>query len=157
MVRTHLKSLIPENWRQYFREVQFGLSFVHLHGPKTVQPKPNEAVVTCLVKNGEVYLDQFIEHYFKLGFKHICFLDNGSTDNTVARAIRHGNVTVCRCTLPVGSHQGLLKKQLAERTVPAGWCLDVDIDEFFDYPFSDVLPLPEFLEYLNGKGYSARS
>lgn len=150
-----LKTLIPETWRQNLRDIQVGLSLTHVSGPKAIDVAPNEAVVTCLVKNGEFYLDQFMEHYSSLGLTHVCFLDNGSTDNTIERAMRHKNVTVYRCTLPVGGRQGLLKKQLAERAVPAGWCLDVDIDEFFDYPHSDTLSLPQFLEYLNSKGYAA--
>ncbi len=152
---TILKSCIPEHWRQYVRERQVSRAFFHVRGPETIEAVANEAVVTCLVKNGQFYLDQFVEHYFGLGFKHIVFLDNGSTDNTIEHALKHRNVTVYRCVVPVGAHQRLLKKQLAQRAVPAGWCLDVDIDEFFDYPCSDVLPLSRFLDYLNGKGYGA--
>ena len=35
------------------------------------------------------------------------------------------------------------------------WCLCVDIDELFDYPYSDVLNLRSFLSYLNDKSYTA--
>jgi hypothetical protein len=33
--------------------------------------------------------------------------------------------------------------------------LDADIDEFFDYPFSQMVPFAKFLAYLNEKNYSA--
>jgi hypothetical protein len=49
----------------------------------------------------------------------------------------------------------LFKKRLAEMTVRSGWCLDVDIDEYFDYPYSDTLTLSGFLEYLNARDYTA--
>jgi len=150
-----LKALIPENWKRYLRELQLQSAFQHLHGPRVIESSANEAVVTCLVKNGTFYIDHFIDHYFRMGFKHICFLDNGSTDKTLERATSYNNVTVYRCLWPVEAYQGLLKKHLAERAVRAGWCLDVDIDEFFDYPHSDLLPLPHFLEYLNARGYTA--
>jgi Glycosyl transferase family 2 len=150
-----IKTLIPENWKRHVRELQLLPAFHHLYGPRLIQPSANEAVVTCLVKNGMFYIDHFIDHYFGMGFKHICFLDNGSTDKTLERAKSYNNVTVYRCLWPVETYQGLLKKHLAERAVRAGWCLDVDIDEFFEYPHSDLLPLTHFLEYLNARGYTA--
>jgi hypothetical protein len=146
---------MPEGLRKKLRQVQVGLSLTHVHGPKVVDVAPNDAVVTCVVKNGEFYVDQFIEHYMRLGFRHVCFLDNGSTDATIERAKAHPRVTIYRSTMSVGDHQGLLKTALAQRTVAAGWCLDVDIDEFFDYPGSDVVRLPQFLDYLNTKGSTA--
>ena len=150
-----LKTFIPMTWRQSLRNRQVGLSLTHVCGPREIKLAADEAVVTCVVKNGEFYLDQFVEHYVALGFRHIYFMDNGSTDNTIECARRHLNVTVYKSTLPVGGQQGLLKKQLAERAVPAGWCLDVDMDEFFDYPYSDVLSLRRLLQYLNENNYTA--
>jgi hypothetical protein len=150
-----LKTLVPEGLRRRLREAEVILSLAHLHGPKAVAPQPNEAVVTCLVKNGQFYVDQFIHHYLALGFKHICFLDNGSTDETVKRASAHERVTIFRSSLHVSGRQGLFKRMLAEKFVPKGWCLEVDIDEFFDYPYSDAVSLPQFLEYLNGHQYTA--
>jgi hypothetical protein len=35
------------------------------------------------------------------------------------------------------------------------WCLCVDIDELFDYPYSDVVGLDSLLRYLNEKSYTA--
>ena len=150
-----LKALIPATWRRRIKDLKVDWSLVHLHGPRAIETAPDEAVVTCLVKNGEFYLDQFIEHYVGLGFKHVCFLDNSSTDSTVERASRYPHVTIYRSTVAVSGYQETLKKQFAVRTVPRGWCLDVDIDEFFDYPFSDVVPLSRFLAYLNNRGYTA--
>jgi hypothetical protein len=150
-----LRNVIPEVWRHRLRELQVALAFEHVCGPKAVDPGSNGVVVTCLVKNGAFYLEQFIAHYFSLGVSHICFLDNGSTDDTIDGARRHRNVTVYRCALPVSAHQPLLKKSLAQRAVRNGWCLDVDIDEFFDYPYSDTLELSAFVSYLNSRGYTA--
>jgi hypothetical protein len=35
------------------------------------------------------------------------------------------------------------------------WCLYADVDELFDYPYSDVIGLRSLLGYLNGKSYTA--
>jgi len=115
----------------------------------------DEAVVTCVVKNGEFYLENFVEHHSEMGFRHIFFLDNGSTDNTVSLAQRYKNVSVCTSHLPIEANQGLFKTFLARTCSEGGCCLDADIDEFFDYPFSAKVCFRNFLRYLNQNGSSA--
>jgi Glycosyl transferase family 2 len=150
-----LKLLMPEKWRRKLREHIVSMSATHLHGLERIQLSDEEAIVTCLVKNGEFYMEQFIEHYSQMGFRHIFFLDNGSSDQTISIARRHKNVSVFQSKLPVDKHQGMFKKYLAHSFAKGGWCLDADIDEFFDYPFSDVIRLREFLKYLNQNQYTA--
>ncbi|MCI0562674.1 MAG: glycosyltransferase family 2 protein [Nitrososphaera sp.] len=150
-----LKLLLPTKWKHKIREQIVSLHVTHLCGPKTIQLSNNEAIVTCVVKNGEFYIESFIEHYSQMGFRHIFFLDNGSSDQTVSIAKRHKNVSVWECKLPIDTHQRLFKKYLAQKSAPGAWCLDADIDEFFDYPFSEVVGLGKFLEYLNKKQFTA--
>jgi len=121
----------------------------HHYGPKTIQLASNEAMVTCVVRNGEFYIEEFIEHYSRMGFRHIAFLDNGSSDQTISIATKHKNVSVYQSTLPIDAHQAYFKRYLAKNSANGGWRLDADIDEFFDYPFSDALGLRDFLDYLN--------
>jgi hypothetical protein len=44
---------------------------------------------------------------------------------------------------------------MAKKYAVNGWCLDADIDEFFDYPGSDIMNLQQFLEYLDSNQYTA--
>lgn len=150
-----VKTVVPKNWSRSLRERLIRFRINHIFGPRCVTLADNEAAVTCVVKNGEFYINSFIEHYLQMGFRHIFFLDNGSIDNTITLAKRHRNVTIYQCTLPIGAYQDLFKKCLAEMVVPTGWCFDADIDEYFDYPFSNVISLSKFLEYLNRGKYSA--
>jgi hypothetical protein len=150
-----LKALLPPKWRHAMRERVVSRSVTHLFGPRSIRLARHEAVVTCVVKNGEFYLDSFIRHYSRMGFRHIFILDNGSTDQTISIAKSHNNVSVCASSLPIQAHQGSLKKYLARTSAVGGWCLDADVDEFFDYPFSDRVELRQFLEYLNRMGYTA--
>ncbi len=150
-----LKLLLPPKWKHKIREHIVSMNVTHLYGPKRIRLSSNEAIVTCVVKNGEFYIEQFIRHSSQMGFRHIFFLDNGSSDQTISIAKRHKNVSVCESNLPIETYQGLFKKYLAQKSAEGGWCLDADIDEFFDYPFSDVIGLREFLEYLNQKQYTA--
>jgi hypothetical protein len=149
------KLIIPVALRRNLREYQVARTIVHLHGPVRISLAPDEAAVTCVIKNGEFYIEQFIEHYFQMGFRHVFFLDNGSTDRTIALAKQHDRVSVCHSSLPIQANQGLFKRYLSERYIDGGWCLDADVDEFFDYPFSDVIALRQFLEYLNGRQATA--
>jgi glycosyltransferase involved in cell wall biosynthesis len=135
------------------------LDVEHLHGPKEVPYGPQELVVLCLVRNGMPWMESFIQHYFSLGIKHIVFLDNGSTDDTVSAASRYENVTVLRSKLRVNAYGGaaevLMRQYLISRFGKNRWSLCVDIDELFDYPYSDVISLDSLLGYLNSKSFTA--
>src|SRR5262249_5307537 len=149
------KRLLPLSFRQTMRQRLVSYDVRHLCGPRRLHLSRNEAVVTCVVKNGEFYIESFIRHYLQMGFRHIFFLDNGSTDKTTAIAQQHPNVSVCSSNLPIDAHQAPFKKYLAKTSGVGGWCLDADIDEFFDYPSSDQIPLHKFLEYLNQRRSTA--
>jgi len=147
-------ALVPSKLRSKLRERHVSMSITHIYGPRTVQLSKNEAAVTCVLRNGEYYIDSFIRHYSKLGFRHIFFLDNGSSDETLSIIKQYDNVSICRSTLPISANQRLFKKYLAKRSIQGGWCLDADIDEFFDFPFSDAIDLQQFLVYLNQNQYT---
>jgi glycosyltransferase involved in cell wall biosynthesis len=127
----------------------------HLHGPEEVAYDTDELIVLCLLRDGRAYVRSFVEHYLSLGARHIFFLDNGSTDGTVEVAREYENVTVLRSDLPFKVYQVTMKQYLIERFARGRWSLCVDIDEFFDYPYSDVVSLNSFLSYLNDRSYTA--
>jgi glycosyl transferase family 2 len=131
-------------------------SIQHLHGPKEIPYADDELIVLCLVRDGQPYLKTFVDHYFSLGVKHIVFLDNDSSDDTVSDAARYENVTVLRTKLSFKSYQYAMRRYLITRFGKKGrWGLRVDIDELFDYPYSDVVNLDSFLRYLTSKSYTA--
>ena len=131
------------------------LSVKHLHGPKKIAYAPDELVVVCIVRNGRPYIKAFIDHHLSLGVKHIVFLDNGSDDGTVAFARDHEHVTVIQSKLPYKKYEGAMIQYLISRFGKGRWSLYLDIDELFDYPFSDVVSLNSFLRYLNERSYTA--
>jgi len=131
------------------------LGVKHLHGPKEVTYAADELVVVCIVRNGRPYMESFINHHLSLGVKHIVFLDNGSDDDTVAVARDHEHVTVLQSRLPYKKYEGAMIQYLISRAGKGRWSLYLDIDELFDYPYSDVVGLSAFLGYLNEKSYTA--
>jgi hypothetical protein len=127
----------------------------HVSGKKAITYGANELLVSCIVRNGSKYMKSFMEHYRSMGVRHIVFLDNGSTDETVALASSYDDVTVLAADVPFGSYQCLMRDYLVRRFSTGRWNLHVDIDELFDYPGSNVVSLENLLHYLNEKGFTA--
>src|SRR5215218_5012464 len=131
-------------------------SIEHLYGPEEVPYAEDELVLLCLLRDGRPYVKSFVEHHFSLGVKHMFFLDNGSTDGTVEALKEYENVTVLRTGLPFKRYELSMRQYLVERFCQKGrWCLYADMDELFDYPYSDVVSLSSLLRYLNERSYTA--
>ena len=103
----------PSLERAQAREVEGDVE--HLHGPRRVGYGREELVVLVLVRNGSAYVESFVEHYLSLGAKHIVFLDNGSTDNTIDTLKVYDDVTVLRTGLPYKRYNIAFKRYLIER------------------------------------------
>ena len=126
-----------------------------VHGPARISYGVDELAVLVLLRNGLAYLDMFVDHYFSLGARHIVFLDNGSTDGTVEALKGRENVTVLQTGLPYKRYNVAMKRYLIERFGRGRWTLSVDIDELFDYPYSDSVGLKSLLGYLTGNSHTA--
>ena len=112
-------------------------------------------MVLCLLRDGMPHLETFVEHHFALGAEHLVFLDNGSTDGTIEALKEYDNVTVLRTRRPYRTYQVSMKQYLAERFGQESWTLYADVDELFDYPYSDTVSLKPLLGYLNDNRYTA--
>lgn len=139
----------------YVRPLILQASIKHIHGLNKIDYGMDEVIVLCVVRNGELYIKSFIEHYLDLGVKHIVFLDNGSNDDTIAIARNYENVTILQTHCPYKKYETLMKKYLVRRFSKNRWNLFADIDELFDYPFSNILSLKSLLTYLNEHSYNA--
>lgn len=127
----------------------------HIAGPKTVEYGPDEVLLICVVRNGAYHVRTYIEYHLRLGVRHIVFLDNNSTDQTVQIAREYEDVTILQTDRPYHIYENAMKRYLAGRFSRGRWNLCADIDERFGYPFSDTLPLREFVRYLNRSSYTA--
>ena len=125
----------------------------HVAGPERIAYAADEVLLITIVRNGARHLPGFLDHHFRLGVRHVVLLDNASTDDTVAIARRHPNVTVLSTSVPYAPYENVMKRYLARRFSRGRWNLCVDIDERFDYPESAVLPLPALVRYLDRRGY----
>lgn len=127
----------------------------HLHGPLDVRTPPHVPVVVTLVRNGEMWLRSFVEHYTAMGVGHIFLLDNGSTDATVRAASHYDGVSVFRTELPFRQYELGMRRWLSHSFGTGRWTIAADIDELWVYPGSDSLDLPGFVQYLERHGYQA--
>ena len=127
----------------------------HIHGATKLELDSSDVVVVCLVKDGELFIRSFLDHYRRMGVKHVVFMDNGSTDSTIEIASQYDWVSIIQCTLPAFSYEMPLRRHALERFAKGHWCLCLDIDEIFDYPYSSRIPLSALLSYLGECGYTA--
>ena len=108
-----------------------------------------------VVRNGELYVKSFLDHYRSMGVKHFVFLDNGSTDRTVELLCAQEQVTVLETDAPYNKYENTMKRYLAQTFSAGRWDLCADIDELFEDPFAESLSLNDFLRYLNRNKYTA--
>ena len=127
----------------------------HVYGPRQISYGLEELLVISVVRNGELYISSFMDHYRSLGVRHFVFLDNSSTDRTIELLCAQDLVTVLQADAPYKKYENTMKRYLAERFSSGRWNLCADIDELFDYPFSEKLSLRDFLRYLNQNKYTA--
>jgi hypothetical protein len=142
-------------WKRRLIFLAQHLSVRHIHGPRSISYSNEELIVLSIIRNGETYVQSFIDHHFHLGVKHIVLLDNGSTDRTISIARAYPNVTILQCLRSYRNYEKLMKEYLLRRFSKGRWNVFVDIDELFDYPFSKKLSIQGLIRYLNLHSYTA--
>jgi hypothetical protein len=140
---------------QGFRQMLLPIYVRHVSGSVAINCSSEDLIVGCLVRNGEMHIEDFLRYHFALGAKHVVLLDNGSMDSTVFLAQKFKCATILQTKLPFRTHKLLLKKYLYDRFGKKGWFLIVDIDERFNFPGSNQISLKYFLRYLNQHHFTA--
>jgi len=110
---------------------------------RTIQEpfRNNDAVVCCIAKNEENYLNEWVNYNLKLGFSHIYIYDN-SDNNSLKRFFTDNRVKVIHMPgkqKQIMAYNDFLKKYSAQHT----WVAILDCDEFITMenyePISDYL------------------
>lgn len=140
----------------WLERVLLPLNVRHISGPRRVRYAEDQAIVVCLARDAAYHIAPFIEHYQGLGATHIVLLDNGSSDDTVRRASAHSFVSVFQTNVPFrGNNRGMRRYLVRRFGMHDHWVLCVDVDELFDYPYSDRIDLGSLLRYLRSKWFTA--
>lgn len=134
-----------QNSIDYYMSASISLSIVKI---KTSHINKTKPVVLCLVKNGERYIDTFIEHYKNLGFEQMVFLDNNSSDKTLEMLHKYSldnKISIYSSKLKYKKYGLYFKKYLQNKFGKENWNLLVDIDELWIPPLEFKNNLSKFI------------
>lgn len=139
-----------------FFEKQYVLHNMQIiHGEVPIPITNREFYVFSLVRNAEEHLEEFIHYYLNLGAKKIFIVDNKSDDRTVEIAKTYDFVTVFSTPLSFARYESQIRRWFLKHYCHQAWVIAVDIDEHFDFPRKGEIEMPEFIDYLNSKGFTA--
>lgn len=137
------------------RQARFAQSVRHLHGPEQLDGGPQDVVAIALVRNAAGYLDGYFDHYRAMGVRHFAFLDNGSSDDTVARIAAQPGTVVDQCDLPLAEYLDLMRAYPADRYGQNRWCLNVEVDEILDFEGRAQIGINGLVQYLSNQDATA--
>jgi len=111
----------------------------------------DDVLVIATLKDELVRLPFFLDYYRKLGAGHFLLIDNNSSDGSADFLKNQPDVSLWSTAASYKTARygldwinWLLRKYGRQR-----WCLIVDMDEFFVYPFCDTRPLRALTEWLD--------
>ena len=121
---------------------------------RTERITPGCVLLFACVRNERLRLPYFLDYYRDLGVGHFLIVDNGSEDGTEAYLRAQPDVSLWYTG--AGYKQARFGMDwvgwLQRRYAHGHWCLTVDADEFFVYPFCDTRPLPALTDWLDNCG-----
>jgi hypothetical protein len=136
------------------RRRNFNRTLEHLHGAGFAVPR-DKVLAIVLVRDGAYYLDAFFEYYRSMGIEHFAFIDNGSSDDTVAQIMTQAGCVVDRAALPLAQYEDLIRAYPANTYGRDRWCLYVDMDEQFDFEGRGSHGIGALTAYLEQRGETA--
>ena len=127
---------------------------------RTSQIKPNDLLVFSTQRNERIRLPYFLEYYREKGAGHFFFVDNDSDDGSLEYLSEQPDVSVwhTRHSYKKSRFGVDWLNWLQLRYAHNHWCLVVDPDEFFIYPFCDTRPITALTDWLDAssiKSFSA--
>jgi hypothetical protein len=127
---------------------------------RTKQVRPGDILLFSTQRNEMVRLPYFLKYYRDLGVNHFFIVDNDSNDGSREYLAEQPDVSLW--------HTGASYKRsrfgvdwlnwLQLRYAHGHWCLTVDPDEFFLFPFCDTRPIRALTDWLDAssiKSFSA--
>ena len=117
----------------------------------TARIRAGDILLFSTVRNERIRMPYFLEYYRDMGVNHFLIVDNDSDDGLQDVLMGQGDVSLWhtsasykRATFGVDWLNHLQRKY-----ADGHWCLVVDPDEFFVYPFCDTRPLRALTDWLD--------
>lgn len=108
----------------------------------------------AIMRNEALRLPYFIEYYKRLGVDRFFIIDNNSSDLSRDIALQHSEIHVFSTDEPYQEHWRWMTYML-DRYGLNHWCLVVDIDELFSFPFIEKIRLKHLCRYLEESNNTA--
>lgn len=121
------------------------------HRLRTSQIKPDALLAFVTLRNELPRLPYFFSYYRNLGITHFLIVDNGSTDGSTDYLASQPDVSLWRTDASYKrSRFGMDWLNWLLRVYGHDhWCLTVDPDELFVFPFCDTRPLRALTDWLD--------
>ena len=133
----------------------FRTRFIYERIDKNPIPKNKKEIrLFVIARNESLRLPFFLKYYFEKGVTRIFLIDNNSTDNTREIALDYPNVHVFKIDESFKNSWNWMEFFL-NRFGKDRWCLVVDIDELFSYPYAEIAPLDVLINYMELNKYDA--
>ncbi|WP_370741959.1 glycosyltransferase family 2 protein [Pseudoprimorskyibacter insulae] len=118
---------------------------------RTGKIRRGDILLFATMRNEAVRLPYFLKYYRDLGVSHFLLVDNDSTDRTLQFLSNQQDVSVWHTRAGYKkSRFGMDWMNHLLRVYGDGhWCLTVDPDELFVYPFCDTRPLSALTDWLD--------
>lgn len=127
---------------------------------RTAQIKPSDLLAFSTLRNEHIRLPYFLDYYRNKGINHFLIVDNDSDDGSLEYLMEQPDVSVwhTRKSYKKSKFGVDWLNWLQFRYGHNHWCLVVDPDEFFIYPFCDTRPIRALTDWLDAssiKSFSA--
>lgn len=108
-------------------------------------------ILLCTLRNERIRLPFFMSYYRDMGITHFLFVDNNSDDGSREYLADQPDVSIWTTKGSYKtSHFGVdWLSHLQRRFCDGHWCLTVDVDEFFVYPFCETRPIRALTDWLD--------
>ncbi|MCC1491288.1 glycosyltransferase family 2 protein [Cognatishimia sp. F0-27] len=118
---------------------------------RTKRIRRSDLLVFATQRNEARRLPYFLEHYRRMGVGHFLIVDNDSTDGGDRFLAAQPDVSLWRSTASYRRARFGMDwmNALLTRYGHGHWCLTVDPDELFVFPFCDTRPLRALTDWLD--------
>lgn len=118
---------------------------------RTDRIRPRDVLLFAVLRNERVRLPYFLDYYRNLGVGHFLIVDNASDDGSGDYLAAQGDVSLWSTAASYRRARFGMDwlTGLQRRFGHGHWCLTVDPDEFFVYPFCDTRPLRALTDWLD--------
>ncbi|NDV02848.1 glycosyltransferase family 2 protein [Pseudoroseicyclus tamaricis] len=111
----------------------------------------SDLLVCSTFRNENLRLPHFLDYYRQMGIGHFIMVDNGSTDGGLEYLSEQPDVSLWTTGASYKRARFGMDwlNWLLMRHGPGHWCLTVDPDELFVFPFCDTRPLRALTDWLD--------